>query len=293
MSRHLTVPAGTLAAALLVTTSGLAHADSPETPAAEAFSLRFGLVADTNVSRREQTTRHWHDMIQLAQRNTLDFVVIAGDIVNNPRDEQQWERLGELLNAHDFRVETVPGNHEATIAHDDRENVFNRVFSLERYSAATGQPVNRSFREANAYFITLYSGGLKHHGTEWADFLRDELDTAEAEETIDWVFVVDHFDPRSECFPHATSRFGGFDRAALIADALEGHQRVIWLSGDLSSRYAHRVNDDAPPHAEFIPRENRSSPGFWQFTLYPDGRLTAQIIEAHTDKNQHRRVDLP
>lgn len=291
-SRLSTAAIGTLALAL-VNIYGFARGDASQGPTAEAFSLRFGLVADTNVSRGERTTRHWHDMIDLAQRHALDFVLIAGDIVNNPRDQQQWQRLGELLDAHDFRVETVPGNHEAIIAHDDRENVFNRVFSLERYEAATGRPTNRSFRETNASFITLYSGGLYREDTEWAEFLADGLDAAEADDTIDWIFVVDHFDPRSECFPHASPRFGGFDRTELISEALDGHDRVVWLSGDLSSRYAHRINDSAPPHAEFVPRENRSSPGFWMFTLYPDGRLRAQIIEAHTDTNRHRHVHLP
>ncbi|MEM6551145.1 MAG: metallophosphoesterase family protein [Planctomycetota bacterium] len=264
-----------------------AQADPAEVP-----SLRFGLAADTNVSRRERTTQHWRDMSGLAERLDLDFVLIAGDIVNNARDEQQWRRLAELLEETDVRIETVPGNHEVIIAHDDRENVFNRVFSLERYHATTGQPTNRAFRAANAYFITLYSGGLRRNDTGWAEFLTRELDEAQQDETIHWVFVVDHFNPRDECFPHAVPEWDGFDRAALVAKALEGHERVVWLSGEHSSGYSHRINKEAAPFAEFVPRENRSSPGFWQFTLYADGRLVAQIAEAHTDKNKHRRVEL-
>ncbi|MEM6391222.1 MAG: metallophosphoesterase family protein [Planctomycetota bacterium] len=264
-----------------------ARAQSPE-----AEPLRFGLAADTNVSRAERTTRHWRDMAGLAQQLDLDFVLIAGDIVNNPRDQQQWQRLAQLLEETDILIETVPGNHELIIAHEDRDNVFNRVFSFERYHAVTGRPTNRSFRRGNAYFITLYSGGLKCNDTGWADYLTRELDAAHADDTIDWVFVVDHFNPRDECFPHAMPRFDGFDRPALVAQALEGHDRVIWLSGEHSSRYSHQINRGTEPYAEFVPRENRSSPGFWQFTLHADGRLTAQIAEAHTDKNKHRRVEL-
>lgn len=263
------------------------YADAPD-----AVPLRFGLAADTNVSLRERTSEHWRAMAGLAEGLELDFVLIAGDIVNNPRQQEQWRRLALLLEETEVRIETVPGNHEVIIAHDDRENVFNRVFSLERYHATTGRATDRVFRERNAYFITLYSGGLKRNDVGWAEFLARHLHAAEQDDTIDWVFVVDHFNPRDECFPHAVPEWGGFDRAALVADALAGHDGVIWLSGEHSSRYSHRINKGAAPYAEFVPRENRSSPGFWQFTLHPDGRLIAQIAEAHTDKNKHRRVEI-
>lgn len=254
--------------------------------------LRFGLVADTNVSQADATTVNWEKMIKLAEQNQLDFVVIAGDIVNDARQMKQWERLEYLLEKHDFRVETVPGNHELRIIHEDKKDVFNRVFSLDRYHAATGQPTNRSFRYANAYFITVYSGGLKRGDVEWADFLKSELATAADDESVDWIFVVDHFDSESLCFPHAFPKFGGFDRPALIAEATSGHDNIIWLSGDESSKFQYEQDEAASPRAEFVPRENRSMPGFWRFDVYRDGRLNAQVVKAKMKAKDGKVIEI-
>lgn len=242
--------------------------------------LRFGLAADTNISRREKTTRHWIEMIGLGEERELDFIVVAGDIVNNPKDEQQWDRLGFLLREHDFRIETVPGNHDALLVHDDRSDISNRVFSLERYEQVTGVPGNRAFRYANAYFITMYSGGLKKGDTLWAEFLVEHLAIASADDSVDWIFVVDHMDPRSVSTPHAFPRMGGFDREKIIGEAVADLPHVVWLSGDLSSRFQHQLNENGSPRAEFIPRENRAVPAFWQFDLKRDGSLTARRITA-------------
>ena len=231
-------------------------------------------------------------MIELGQSQQLDFIVIAGDIVNNAKDQQQWDRLKSLLRKHRFKVETVPGNHESRIIREDREDVFNRIYSLDRYEQATGFPVNRAFRYANAYFITVYSGGLERGDTGWADFLKEHLGYANADDTVDWVFVIDHLDPESISFTRSVPKFGGFDQAAIIEEAIADQPNLVWLSGDRSSRYRHTVGEKASPRAEFIPRENRSIPGFWQFELHADGKLTAQIVNTDTRK-KHALIEVP
>ncbi|MEM1027534.1 MAG: metallophosphoesterase family protein [Planctomycetota bacterium] len=287
------LPSVTLAIAVLMSWTGAVQADPPKAQdTKDREVLRFGLAADTNVSRQDKTTAHWNTMIELGQRERLDFIVIAGDIVNNAKDQQQWDRLKSLLRKHRFKVETVPGNHEVRIIHEDREDVFNRIYSLDRYEQTTRVPVNRAFRYANAYFITFYSGGLERGDTGWADFLKEHLAYANADDSVDWVFVVDHLDPESISFPHAVPKFGGFDRAAIIEEAIADQPNLVWLSGDLSSRYQHSVGEKTSPRAEFIPRENRAIPGFWRFELYADGRLTAQIVNTDTQK-KHALIEVP
>ena len=103
---------------------------------------------------------------------------------------------------------------------------------------------------------------------------------------MDWVFVVDHLDPEAMSFPHASPKFGGFDRAAIIEEALADQPNLVWLSGDRSSRYRHTAGERTSPQAEFIPRENRAIPGCCRFELCADGRLTAQIVNTDTRKKQ-------
>jgi len=145
-------------------------------------------------------------------QENLQAVIHSGDIVvdGNSTDQYSLQYFLPLSYLSDnVATMVVAGNHEAESPY------FYQYMKLDRYSAFPDQPsLNEKIwklRVGNSLFLGLNTNIIAQYGTLEADWLDQQLEMAENNPFIDFVFLVFHHPPFSELWYQLLTLDGGPD----------------------------------------------------------------------------------
>lgn len=148
----------------------------------EPFTFAVYTDAHSGGSERADTTHA--DVLSLIKKNSPNFYIHTGDIVNKSDRQADWDAF---FNTSKDMMRNIPlfpirGNH-------DGNGVFTRYFSLP------GNEQWYSFTYGNSYFIVLNGNGWRDFepGKEQYNWLENELKIASTK--AKWKFVFIHFGP--------------------------------------------------------------------------------------------------
>ncbi|PKP22497.1 MAG: hypothetical protein CVU05_03605 [Bacteroidetes bacterium HGW-Bacteroidetes-21] len=153
-----------------------------------------GSIADSILVVLKQTYgNEWYD--------SLSFFMHSGDL--NQSGSEIGRYMNEFFNPYSIFTPYVPmmisiGNHEAESAH---------YYSFVKYENLTGNNEKYyRFDLGNCCFIALNTNGLYNTATQ-TNWLQAQLNAAELDPSIDFVFVYNHQPARSEMWPDGNTSY--------------------------------------------------------------------------------------
>ncbi len=199
---------------------------APTTPG----PFRFIIYGDTRSHARPHAA-----VVDAIRREAGEFAVHTGDLVEDGRDEDDWQRFFDieapLLRSTPFVP--VIGNHEIAVQFSSGIDNYRRYVHV-----APGGPsaeLDSVFRYGNTRFV------LANSYDDWSGAARDwldrELSRARSEGPDDWLFVVMHWGARSSG-PHGDNRL--VERAG-VDTILRRHRVDLLISGH---DHAYERGDD-------------------------------------------------
>lgn len=212
-----------------------------------AVPFRFAIYGDTRSHARAHAA-----VVDAVRREGAEFAVHTGDLVEDGRDESDWQTFFDieapLLRSTPFVP--VIGNHEIA------RQYSNGIDNYRRYvHVAPGGPsaeLDSVFRYGNARFV------LANSYDDWSgparDWLDRELSRARREGPDDWLFVVMHWGPRSSG-PHgdnelvARAGVDGLLRRHRVDLLISGHDHAYERGDDRGLRYLVSGGGGAPLYA--------------------------------------------
>lgn len=210
----------------------------------EPVPFRFVIYGDTRSHARPHAA-----VVEAIRREGPEFVVHTGDLVEDGRDEDDWQRFFDI-EAPLLRVAPfvpVIGNHEIA------QPLSNGTGNYRRYvHVAPGGPseeLDSVLRYGNTRFVLAnayedWSGDAR----EWID---RELGRARREGPNDWLFVVMHWGPRSSG-PHGDNELvaqAGVDailRRHRVDLVISGHDHAYERGDDAGLRFMVSGGGGAP-----------------------------------------------
>ena len=214
------------------------------TPPTEAVPFRFVIFGDTRSQARPHAA-----VVDAIRREGPEFVVHTGDLVEDGRDPDDWQRFFDL-EAPLLRVAPfvpVIGNHEIA------QPFSNGMENYRRYvHVAPGGPsseLDSVLRYGNTRFVLANS--YEDWSGEARDWIDRELGRARREAPNDWLFVVMHWGPRSSG-PHGDNELvaqAGVDailRRHHVDLVISGHDHAYERGDDDGLRYMVSGGGGAP-----------------------------------------------
>ena len=210
----------------------------------EPAPFRFVIYGDTRSQARPHAA-----VVEAVRREGPEFVVHTGDLVEDGRDEDDWQQFF-ALEAPLLRVAPfvpVIGNHEIA------QPFSNGIENYRRYvHVAPGGPseeLDSTLRYGNTRFV------LANSYDDWSGDARTwidrELARARREGPNDWLFVVMHWGPRSSG-PHGDNELvaqAGVDailRRYHVDLVISGHDHAYERGDDDGLRYIVSGGGGAP-----------------------------------------------
>ena len=196
--------------------------------------LRFAAASDTHIrDEGDFTAERIEKMLQDAYRfaaedssyKTLDALLLAGDVTNDGT-KTEFEKLGKTLHA-SLKEETkllaiAAKNHDGY--HLSRKEVRSSI------AAITGNDADFHVVINGYHFIgiSVSSHKLSHYDKEQKAWLKEQLDTATAEDANKPVFVIQHEHPKNTVYGSS-----GFERwyTSAFNDIFEQYPQVVDFSG--------------------------------------------------------------
>lgn len=210
----------------------------------EPVPFRFVIYGDTRSQARPHAAA-----VDAIVREAPEFVVHTGDLVEDGRDDGDWQRFFDI-EAPLLRVTPfvpVIGNHEIAVPLSNGTDNYRRFVHV-----APGGPsdeLNSVLRYANARFV------LANAYEDWSGPARDwidrELSRARREGPREWLFVVMHWGPRSSG-PHGDNELvaqAGVDailRRHRVDLVISGHDHAYERGDDGGLRFIVSGGAGAP-----------------------------------------------
>lgn len=170
----------------------------------------------------EWDARQYRRAVEIVNRIGPSFVLIGGDMIDDPNSEDQTDEFLAITASIDSNIPVrwVPGNHD--IAPDAEAPTRE---SIDAYAAVFG-PDHYSFLYESTLFVALNTPVIdhpEHVPEEWdrqLGFLQDELDTA-ARRDVDHIVLVGHHPLFLESADEPDSYWNlPSERRAIILDAI-------------------------------------------------------------------------
>jgi exopolysaccharide biosynthesis protein len=225
---------------------------------------RFAVMSDAQFVARDPDS----DIVRSARRTLReiraahpDFLIINGDLVDEatPADFALAKRIldEELGGTLPYRY--VPGNHER----------FNG--SVDNFRAAFGD-AEQVFDHRGTRFVTFDTSAISLRGSDWTQLrtLRDQLDRAARDRSVDSVVLVQHVPPRDPT-PARASELSDRKEAATIEAWLADFQT---RTGKHAAFLGAHVGTFHASHVDGVPYFVNGNSGKNPSTLPADGGFT-------------------
>ncbi len=166
--------------------------------------ILIGLWSDTQNNGGNLNFEQTDTIIRQFGKNTYDFTIHTGDIVENGSVAKSWRdyfNTAQPVNA-SAPFMAVPGNHD--VVNDTASRIFQQPFPIfYELMNLPGSQLNYSYNYGNAHFIAINSGyaqGAEKVGkvlfAENSDeyrWLEADLKSARSNKNIKWVIMYSHY----------------------------------------------------------------------------------------------------
>lgn len=205
--------------------------------------LKFGVISDLHIHADMETgvDTNLVTMLTKYKNENVDVILITGDVATTGLKEEYdkflaiWDSVFPDPGAAPVRL-ALTGNHEFEQAIFGREEVQD---VYDKYMAAYGyDTVNQHIKVNGYHFIGLNSEDSPVNGkytAATADWLREQLDAAVAENPYRPIFVACH-----EPLPNTTYGSGwGATATQALYDVLKDYPQVVYFAG-----HSHRPSEN-------------------------------------------------
>lgn len=221
--------------------------------------FRFVVYGDT----RSREAPH-RAVVAAAAREGADWAIHTGDLIDDGRDETQWDRFFEIERPLLASTPLLPviGNHEIARPGSSGINLYLRYMRCAPHAPSPSPELDYAFSWGNVHLVLVnaYDDFTDDATARWLD---ERLAAARraADEADGWVLFVTHWGPRSSG-PHGDNRpfrmanIEAMLRRHRVDLSIAGHDHAYERGDDRGLRYLVSGGGGAPLYRRRSEREH-------------------------------------